>query len=69
LTNEIGLGGAETIERLLEIDPDVRAIVTTGYSSDPIINKFRDHGFRFALPKPFTLGQLKTALQDAIAKK
>ena len=67
LTNKVGMGGADTIVRLLEIDPDVKAIVATGYSGDPIMSNFREHGFRSALPKPFTLDQLKTALQDAIA--
>ena len=67
LTNKVGIGGAETIVKLLEIDPDVKAIVATGYSGDPIISNFREHGFRGALPKPFTLDQLRTALQDAIA--
>jgi two-component system, cell cycle sensor histidine kinase and response regulator CckA len=67
LTNKVGMGGAEAIVRLLEIDPDVRAIVSTGYSNDPVISNFLEHGFRGALPKPFTLDQLRTALQDAIA--
>ena len=67
LTNKIGMGGAETIVGLLEIDPGVKAIVATGYSGDPIISNFREHGFRGALPKPFTLDQLRTALHDAIA--
>ena len=67
LTNKVGMGGAETIKRLLEIDPDIKAIVATGYSNDPIISNFREHGFRGALPKPFTLDQLRTALHDAIA--
>lgn len=67
LTNKFGMGGAETIVRLLEIDPDVKAIVATGYSNDPIMSKFREHGFRGALPKPFTIDQLRTALHDAIA--
>ena len=66
LTNKVGMGGVETIVRLLEIDPDVKAIVATGYSNDPIISKFREHGFCGALPKPFTLDQLRTALHDAI---
>ena len=66
LTNKVGMGGAEAMAKLLEIDSDVKAIVTTGYSSDPIMNKFREHGFRGALPKPFNLDHLKTALQDAI---
>ena len=51
--------------RLLEIDPDAKAIVATGYSGDPIISKLREHGFRGALPKPFTLDQLRAALHDA----
>ena len=67
LTNKVGMGGAETIVRLLEIDPDVKAIVASGYSNDPIMSDFREHGFCGALPKPFTLDQLKTALHDAIA--
>jgi signal transduction histidine kinase/ActR/RegA family two-component response regulator len=67
LTNKVGMGGAEAIVGLLEIDPDVKAIVTTGYSNDPIISNFRDHGFSGALPKPSTVKDLKTALRDAIA--
>ena len=69
LTNKIGMGGAETMVNLLEIDPDVKAIVASGYSNDPLMSNFREHGFRGALPKPFNLDQLKTALQDAIAVK
>ncbi len=68
LTNKVGMGGAETMAKLLEIDPAVKAIVATGYSNDPIMSNFREHGFRGALPKPFTLDQLKTALQAAIAE-
>ena len=67
LTNKIGMGGAEAMVNLLEIDPDVKAIVASGYSNDPIMSNFREHGFRGALPKPFNLDQLKTALHDAIA--
>ena len=62
LTNKVGIGGAETMVNLLEIDPDVKAIVASGYSNDPIMSNFREHGFRTALPKPFNLDQLKKAL-------
>ena len=48
------------------MDPDVKAIVATGYSNDPIISNFREHGFCGALTKPFALDQLRTALHDAI---
>jgi len=67
LTSYIGMGGAETIKRLLEIDPDVRAIVATGYSNDPIISNFREHGFCGSLSKPFSMDELKTTLREVIA--
>ncbi|MCJ7686573.1 MAG: response regulator, partial [Desulfobacteraceae bacterium] len=66
LTNNFGMGGIETIKRLLEIDPDVKAIVATGYSSDPIISRFREHGFRGSLSKPFSMDELKTALREVM---
>ena len=66
LTNKIGMGGAEAMVNLLEIDPDVKAIVASGYSNDPLMSNFREHGFRAALPKPFNLDKLKEALHDAI---
>ena len=66
LTNKAGMGGAETMVNLLEIDPDVKAIVASGYSNDPVMSNFREHGFRGALPKPFNLDKLKEALHDAI---
>jgi len=67
LTNKVGMGGAETMAKLIEIDPDVKAIVASGYSNDPIMSNFREHGFCGVLPKPFNLDQLKTALHDAVA--
>jgi len=67
LTNNFGMGGVETIKRLLEIDPDVKAIIATGYSNDPIIHNFREHGFCGYLSKPFSMDNLNTALHDAIA--
>ena len=67
LTNKIGMGGVETIERLLKIDPDVKAIVATGYSSDPILSNFREQGFCGSLSKPFTLDELKTVLSEVVA--
>ncbi len=66
LTNKIGMGGVETIVKLLEIDPDVKAIVATGYTNDPIVSNFREHGFCGAISKPFGLEELRTTLRDAV---
>ncbi len=45
LTVRGGMGGKDTIKKLLEIDPDVKAIVSSGYSNDPVLANFREYGF------------------------
>jgi DNA-binding NtrC family response regulator len=67
LTNELGMGGKEAMRRLLEIDPEVKGIVATGYSNDPVVTKFREYGFCGALPKPYTMDELSMTLYDVIS--
>lgn len=67
LTVKGGMGGIETIRRLLEIDPDIRAIVASGYSNDPVMANFKAYGFLAALEKPFQLKDLMKALEKIIA--
>lgn len=61
-----GMGGAETMERLLDMDPKVRAVVCSGYSKDPIMASHLEHGFMAVLPKPFLIGSLKKVLDDML---
>lgn len=63
LTIKGGMGGRETIKRLRELDPDVRAIVASGYSTDPVMANFREHGFLDALHKPYQLQDLEKSLE------
>lgn len=63
-----GLGGVETIERLRNIDPQVNAIICSGYSDEAALSEFLSYGFRGALPKPFTRRELADALQKALAE-
>jgi hypothetical protein len=64
LTVPGGMGGKETIERLLGLDPDVNAVVSSGYSNDPVMAQFRKYGFRGRLAKPYEIATLgKTLLQ------
>lgn len=58
-----GMGGLATIERLRGMDPQVNAIICSGYSDDAALSEFLAYGFRGALPKPFTRGDLADALQ------
>ena len=69
LTNQLGMGGKETLKRLLEIDPDVKGIVSTGYSDDPVVFQYREYGFRATLTKPYTIDELSMALQEVISEE
>lgn len=62
-----GLGGVETIARLRRIDPDVNAIICSGYADEAALSEFLSYGFRGALPKPFTRRELADALAKSIA--
>ena len=53
LTIPGGMGGKEAIKRLRNIDPNVKAIVLSGYSDDTVMSHFSDYGFSDALQKPY----------------
>ena len=62
-----GMGGVKTIEKLKELDPEVKGIVASGYSNEPVIADYQDYGFIGCLRKPFQIKELSDALQSAIA--
>ncbi|MDB6094203.1 MAG: sensor hybrid histidine kinase [Verrucomicrobia bacterium] len=62
-----GLGGAETIKRLKEIDHRVKALVVSGYAEDPAMVNFRLAGFECAIVKPFGLEGLRRAIKPLVA--
>ena len=66
LTIPGGMGGAEAIKKLLEIDPQVKAIVSSGYSNDPVMADFRQYGFRGFIKKPYMLKELKKILDQVL---
>ncbi len=66
LTIPGGMGGKEAIEKLLEIDPEVRAIVASGYADDPIMAESNKYGFSGVLVKPYEIHELDEALQKVI---
>jgi PAS domain S-box-containing protein len=68
LTVPGGMGGKETMERLVRIDPDVGAIVSSGYSNDPIMANFREYGFSGVIPKPYNAAQISEALRQVISR-
>ncbi len=58
-----GMGGGETIKNLLNIDPGIKAIVSSGQWHHPIMSDFKRYGFSGALAKPYDLQSLKKELE------
>jgi nitrogen-specific signal transduction histidine kinase/CheY-like chemotaxis protein len=69
LTVPGGMGGLEAMHELLAIDPEVTAIVSSGYSSDPVMANYRKHGFRGMVPKPYKITDLSRAIRSVLDEK
>jgi len=67
LTIRGGMGGEEAVRHLREIDPGVKAVVSSGYSDDGALSSHRDQGFQVFLKKPYNIVDLQHTL-DALLK-
>jgi PAS domain S-box-containing protein len=65
LTIPGGMGGKETAQKLLQLNPEAKLIVASGYSNDPVMAEYSEYGFRAAVAKPFTLKELRKAIAAA----
>ena len=63
-----GMGGKEAIGLLKAFDPDVKAVISTGFSNDPVVLDFASYGFSGKLTKPYKINDLKTVLEQLIRK-
>jgi len=66
LTIPGGMGGKDAIKRLMELDPEIKAIVSSGYSSDPVLAMYEQYGFSEAMAKPYKVEDLKQVLEKLI---
>ena len=66
LTVPGAMGGKETIAKLREIDPDVKAIIASGYSVDPVMSNYKNFGFSGIIVKPFNIQKLARTLSDVL---
>ena len=66
LTIPGGMGGIETIKKLKEIDPNVKAIVSSGYSNDPAMSNLDEYGFKGVIAKPYRPQELREILQEVL---
>lgn len=66
LTVPAGMGGKKAIGELRQLNPKVRAVVSSGYSNDPVMSEFAEHGFCDVLPKPFSAEALQALVVRAL---
>ena len=57
------------MRKILEIDPEARGIVSSGYSNDPVMSDYREYGFRGVVVKPFTIEELSEVLAKVLGKE
>jgi len=68
LSVKAGMGGIETLQELKAVDPGVKAVITTGFTGDPICSSYRGYGFVAVLPKPFEVRELDGVLRETISE-
>ncbi len=67
LTIRGGKGGRETLKELYNFDPEVKAIVSSGCSNDPVMAEYEQYGFRGRVAKPFKTSELNDVLTKVLA--
>jgi two-component system cell cycle sensor histidine kinase/response regulator CckA len=66
LTIPGGMGGKEAVRHLLRLDPRVRAVASSGYSDDPVMADYREHGFCGIIAKPYDTAELGSLLRAVL---
>ena len=68
LTIPGGMGGKETVQEILKINPDAKVVVASGYSNNPIMANYQKHGFIASITKPFQLSELNKLINTVLKK-
>jgi len=68
MTIQGGMGGKDTITELLKLDPNVKALVSTGYTEDIMVTDFKNYGFCDIISKPYTLENISSIIYKHITK-
>lgn len=66
LTIKGGMGGKDAIMHIRKLDPSVQAIVSSGYSNDPVMSDPIRYGFNDILQKPYTIQEIKEKLAKVL---
>jgi nitrogen-specific signal transduction histidine kinase/ActR/RegA family two-component response regulator len=66
LTVPGGMGGEEAIQQLRDLDPQVKAIVSSGYADNRVMAGYAEYGFQGVIPKPYRIGQLSEVVHRVL---
>ena len=66
LTIPGGMGGKEAVQHILKIDPQAKVIVSSGFSTDPVMANYKSYGFSGVVAKPFMIQELSAVLHEVI---
>lgn len=66
LTIRGGMGGEKAIKEILKIHPQAKVLVSSGYSTDPILANYKEHGFSGRIEKPYLIKKIHRVLQDVL---
>ncbi len=61
-----GMGGSEVYDRLTEINPDVKVILSSGYSLDGKAKEIVNRGCNGFIQKPFGINALSSKIREVL---
>jgi PAS domain S-box-containing protein len=61
------MNGIQAFQKLRAIDPDIKAIVSSGYDGDPVMRDCRKHGFSAAMAKPYEISKLVRTVGEVLS--
>ncbi len=62
------MGGYDAFKAMREFDPGVRAVVSSGYSHEPVVLNYKDYGIAGVAPKPYRTHELLGAVEQALQR-
>jgi len=68
LTIPGGMGGRETMQKLFEVDPYVKAIVSSGYSDDAVMSNYTNYNFKGVIAKPYRIEELSRTVHSVLTE-
>ena len=66
LTIPGGMGGKDAVQEILRINPEAKVVVSSGYSNDPVIAHYKEHGFKAFIVKPFQFAELNKLINEVL---